>query len=334
MITLGAGYYPNLDILKYLSALCVVWIHVSGMSGYANPKWFDIILTTAVPFFFVSSGLLMGKHAEASGNFSKYFKNKSINLIRIWIIWLLIYLPLDIFECCPVLTIKWIAAWSKHALIYGEGGLSWPLWFIFSMIIGCLLLSVATRKRIILGTIVVFILSSALSFFTSMTSPSDLYGYFGIFGNSPTPPLIDVRLIRLLSGPICLSAGIMLSWIRFKQTDKRYVISIAFLLIVTGCIMHCYGIALNILPRSIGLILIAILLPQVKINTRFIRQQSMWIYYCHMYCIILIRDLYVQNHFQTIPYGLTVMIASMAVGWILTKISDTQRFKFLKFLIN
>lgn len=304
------------------------------MSGYANPKWLDIILTTAVPFFFVSSGMLMGKHAETSGNFSSYLWNKSVKFIRLWIIWVLIYLPLDMLFKSPDISMEWMTNWAKHAIIYGEGTWSWPLWFIFSMIIGCLLLSIATSKRLILGTLLVFTLSSILFIFLTLTSPSDLSHYIGILGNRTFPPLIDMRLIRMLLGPICISTGIMISWLRLKPAIIPFVISFAFLLIVMGCVMAYHNITLDILPRSIGLVLIAVLLPQARLNTSSIRQQSMWIYYAHMYCVIIL--MFFQIHFRIAIeiYQLTAVILCIVVGWMLTKISNTQRFKFLKVLIS
>ena len=98
--------------------------------------------------------------------------------------------------------------------------------------------------------------------------------------------------------------------------------------------MGYHNITLDILPRSVGLVLIAVLLPQAKFNTYSIRQQSMWIYYAHMYCVIIL--MYFQIHFH-IPikiYELTAVILSLFVGWVLTKISNTQRFKFLRVLIS
>jgi len=129
------------------------------MTDFPNPKWLDIIISTAVPFLFVSSGLLMDNHSGESDNSSSYFRDKAVKFIRIWVIWMLNYLPVDMLFHRPDISLQWIINWAQHAILYGEGTYSWPLWFIFSMIIGCLLLSLATLKCMKLGTLIVFALS-------------------------------------------------------------------------------------------------------------------------------------------------------------------------------
>jgi len=98
--------------------------------------------------------------------------------------------------------------------------------------------------------------------------------------------------------------------------------------------MGYHDIALAILPRSIGVVLIAVLLPQVKINSSSLRQQSMWIYYSHMYCLVVLMFLMIHLQFPVAIYDSAAFILSMTAGWVLTRISNTVRFKFLRVLIS
>ena len=98
--------------------------------------------------------------------------------------------------------------------------------------------------------------------------------------------------------------------------------------------MGYHKITLDILPRSVGLVLIAVLLPQAKINTNSLRQQSMWIYYSHMYCVIILVFLKIHFQIETAIYDIAAVVSSLAVGWILTRISHTRHFKFIRVLIS
>lgn len=166
------------------------------------------------------------------------------------------------------------------------------------------------------------------------TAPTDYSICIDILGHKITLPTINKGFARALLGPICVSAGITINWLRLKPTSIRPVIFFAVLLIVTRCIMGYHDIALAILPRSIGVVLIAVLLPQVKINSSSLRQQSMWMYYSHMYCVIILMYFQIHFHIAIEIYELTAVILSLFVGWILTKISDIKRFNFLRVLIS
>ena len=134
------------DILKFIFALVVVWIHTgtNDLHGLVN---------IAVPFFFVMSGFfLFGKIFTQPDSISK----QSVLLkwlkstIRLYLLWTLIYLPFAIIgfykEGLPL--IKSTVVWLRNVLLVGENYLSWPLWYLLGMIWAGIVILLSIKLRI------------------------------------------------------------------------------------------------------------------------------------------------------------------------------------------
>lgn len=324
-------FYSNINILKYISAIIVVWTHAAQLIDFENPRWLEVVINTCVPFFFISSGFLMAKRATCAKEFSSYLLNKSAVFLRLWILWLLIYLPFDLLwyrHLGIALDGKFAFSWLIHALLYGMGHWSFPFWFIFSQTMACFLLSLATRKNIYIGIIITFILCSVIYIVADSIGKS--YPLPGLFTWSE----IDIPVMAwcMLAGTIFVSAGILAERLIRGNDNVLIIIGIGFAFIAIGTLMWHYDIILDTLLRVSGVVLIAVALPQIKIDTQSIQQQSIWIYYAHMYCLGIIGFLQLDNNkllFMTLSMGL-----SIAAGWALTRISDTKRFQCLRQLIK
>lgn len=89
-----AGQINSLDILKFIMAVAVVVLHVGALYGEPcvyGPAvcWFENL---AVPFFFISSGYLIGRHisAQTSADSKAYLRGKSRRYLRLFVVWSLI----------------------------------------------------------------------------------------------------------------------------------------------------------------------------------------------------------------------------------------------------
>lgn len=325
--THGYKQYPNLDIIKYLAAICVVCIHLGCFIKTAEPypNWFAIIIHTAVPFFFTCSGFLIGINAASKPDFSKYLFKKSLKFLKIWAIWILIYLPLDIlaYQNYTHLSIDWIVNWFFYSIIHGQGILSWPLWYLFSMTIGCLIISLSCRKNIKIGTSCVVVITALIYISLNIIPTNQLPSILQIFKDLS---------YTYLTGAIFISSGIILSWIKFQHSDIRLLLIVAIAFIILGCVMYHYDIILNTLPRGIGLTMLAVTLPQIKFNTISVRQQSMWIFYIHMYCIGVLVSININTH--PVFFFISSIMLSIITGALLTIITRLKSFYFLKILIS
>lgn len=96
--------YPNLDLMKFFLALLVVEIHTRPLKCfYFAETVIEGIDVLAVPFFFLASGFLCFRDLNyasfgvAISAGTERVRNTIIKLVRLYLIWTLLYLPLTIF---------------------------------------------------------------------------------------------------------------------------------------------------------------------------------------------------------------------------------------------
>lgn len=89
--------YHAIDIIKFLCAVLVIMVHTAPLLPYnAKANWFlmTIMGRFVVPFFFISTGYFICKNTQERGEW--YFKSYIRSLIKIYLIWSLVYLPCGI----------------------------------------------------------------------------------------------------------------------------------------------------------------------------------------------------------------------------------------------
>ncbi|MBO1003880.1 acyltransferase family protein [Pseudogracilibacillus auburnensis] len=95
-------YYNGIDVARVIAAFLVVCVHTDPLMTYsANGNYFlvSVIARLAVPFFFVVSGFFFGKKLSvdtALGSDLYVLFPVLKKLLTIYMVWLLIYLPLQI----------------------------------------------------------------------------------------------------------------------------------------------------------------------------------------------------------------------------------------------
>lgn len=94
---------PGVDIGKFIMAFAVVAIHVSSGSctGERLPLLGEWFVNLAVPFFFITSGYLLARKIKAINNsnaIGQMLLRRALQLFRIFGYWLLIYLPITIYQ--------------------------------------------------------------------------------------------------------------------------------------------------------------------------------------------------------------------------------------------
>ena len=90
--------YNLLDITKMIMAFMVIGIHVKMNSVCAAtvPTILEFIMGSAVSFFFITSGFLLQSKIIRKNNSRTVLKGTFIRILRLYIIWILLYLPISI----------------------------------------------------------------------------------------------------------------------------------------------------------------------------------------------------------------------------------------------
>lgn len=320
----------GVDILKYIMALGVVAIHVASGSctGISFTPVFTWFIRLAVPFFFVTSGFLLARqlHKKSDSNINNILRVRCKKILKLFSLWLLIYLPITLicfpYSEKPIYRLFLIII--ENILLRGEILYAWPLWFLYSLLLITLglWLTIKSKKLRILFicfVAVYYIAAQCQSYFETSEIPKYLQ-YFYKF----TP-------VRAISGGGCLLSGILMHRL-YKIIAYRYNV---WLLIAVSLILFILELPFYELFGGAAIFLFASLL---KINnpklSESMRIQSMWIYYMHMYIIFVIVSIskIEDIKLQLYPTYFIVLLSSMLLAYMLSKLQTRPRFKFIAFL--
>ena len=128
-------------------AILVVAIHTSAYNCYSQ-VWINqvgaILVSLAVPFFFVCSGfLLWRKIATAPAEVQlERIKQWIRHVVQLYAVWTIVYLPYAIYGLWKEQLGfgKSIAIYLRNVILVGENYGSWPLWYLLALIMaGCIL---------------------------------------------------------------------------------------------------------------------------------------------------------------------------------------------------
>lgn len=165
--------YDNLDILKYISAILIIILHLRPFQNYSNEldlAFNNIITRICVPIFFLITGYFVAKKEKSKYDYIKYYIKKQIPL---YLIWSLIYIPvivatiiqylptinnyisqlnLSLYYLIPLLIIA-IPIVIIIALLYT--GIYYHLWYFPAVILSLLVLSKWKKKFSIKSLLIV-----------------------------------------------------------------------------------------------------------------------------------------------------------------------------------
>ena len=88
--------YQNLDILKYISAILIMILHLRPFINFSDQldlAFNNIITRICVPIFFIITGYFVAKKENNNENYIKDYIKKTIPL---YLVWSLLYIPIII----------------------------------------------------------------------------------------------------------------------------------------------------------------------------------------------------------------------------------------------
>lgn len=251
--------------MKVLMAFVVVSIHTT--------EWPLLgIREVAVPFFFLVSGFfLFGKMTGERFADLAVIRTWTLKILKLYLIWTAIYLPFTIFGWVQDgLTWKQaLAVFIRNLAFLGQNYLSWPLWYLLSMIWGGVLFYLLRAVNVPLwGMLLAGILLFAIPHVP------------GVLDSSLYKKLFKDSTNLVFTGPMYLAIGGLL-----RRYEVRLPLWGGALLAVAGLVgMHWYPLpALPFATAGFFLLAKELRLPFVSDRlSRTFRDGSETIYLVHM----------------------------------------------------
>ena len=314
--------YDAINIMKVICSIFVIGFHCNPFNRISVRVEFilnNFIFNIAVPFFFVCSGYFFWEKYKTD---KIYIKSYLKRLLKIYLIWSMIYLPWIIFKYCI----------NDRLLIYDFiilvrnivfSGTVYHLWYLVTLIYSIIIIGVVLEKERYLELIIISIISLVIIILgNTIPNIEDniiIKIYSNLFGGIKT---------GILYGIPCVSIGILTN----KYDVKKYKVifkfsSLIYLVLLLINIYNNYynGNIVFILTLIIVVGLLRILLSckyTIK-NKRFkyIREISLNVYCIHVLILIMISkiedNMHIQNKYINIYNFIMVTIISFGVSMIL-----------------
>lgn len=129
---------PGINLMKFLMAFAVVAIHSQNLSvGQRYMPAINWVISLAVPFFFIVTGYFTARRLQSFNSEAEseaYFTAHARKSLRLYLSWLLVYLPVTItvylLSGKPLMSCA--LDFVSSILVRGESPFAWTLWYIYS----------------------------------------------------------------------------------------------------------------------------------------------------------------------------------------------------------
>lgn len=290
--------YNSIDIFKFIFSICVIANHTHPLENCNNKiilALYYALLALAVPFFFISTGYLIGKKNISKGkdcNDIELIKKHLYKIIKLYIVCSVIYFPLTMMDYARNGKgfLYNILLYIKDFIFVGGYNTSYLLWYLLSTIYSLLLIYFLSKRRYNIKkiTIICFIMTSFGLIISKLVS-IDVHNFLIIdsFLNIIKNTIINGKLFN---GFFYISIGMMIST---KQQNKKILPLIVFIISFLTCsfVSSFLGFLLMIEVLSLFCLII-----QIKTNNKpiykYLRKLSTYNYFSHMwvwniYCYLI-----------------------------------------------
>lgn len=186
-------YYPILDLVRFIAALFIILIHIFPEGSTTESVGFDssiptllgissvyALLRVATPIFFVISGFLLfkkiGLNPEKKWRYIGFF---SLKLLFLYLFWYVVALPITIRDITGFINQGDTYNLVRYIVITLWKGAPRGFWFLVSLALSVLIVSLCKSKKSFIAIIIVSSLMYAYGCFNS--------AYFGIFASGDNP---------------------------------------------------------------------------------------------------------------------------------------------------
>lgn len=317
--------YNAIDVTRLFMAICVVAIHTRPLESVTNTvimSLYNTVLALAVPFFFMATGFLLFDNMDDKKSGSTYLrklKNHGIKLIKAYIMWSIIFLPVSIYGYYyeGESVIKAIFLYIRNLFFQGEHFYSWHLWYLLSAIYTIGLIWLLVKKvngdlRICAAVAIVFFLLAHLLDYSVVRMES--------------LPLVLKKIVklyqvtfgrgRMLSGTYLIIFGMLVA------KHKKIIARIPSLFLIGGVSVTFIISAFlnNMFTLLMTIVLLFACIQKIKIRGnksifRYMRRTSTVIYYTHMLFFLYSLKQGMQGQFGVEAFVITVL-CTLILAWI------------------
>jgi len=336
--------YQNLDILKYVSAILIIILHMRPFLNFSDQldlAFNNIVTRICVPIFLVITGYFVAKKEKINSNYIKEYIKKTIPL---YVLWSIIYIPIIIaiiFQYQSVINsylsslnisfplfIMLLALLLPIVLIvaFFYTGTYYHLWYFPALIFSLLLLKKWKQKfniKYLLGMSFIFLLFGATETYYGVLPLSIkelLSYYYNIFFT--TRNFLFFGLFYVVLGYFMGSKEKVYS----KNCFVKLIVSI-FLLIFEAILLHDIerlnsNILISCVPLTYYLFISTIYITNYLKTTKILAALSKYYYLIHPLVIFIISIFFKQ--LSDYPYLniLLILIITHILSFIIIKIKE------------
>lgn len=284
--------YSLIDIFKLIFAIGIVAIHCNIFDNNGMISWLTLhgIFRLGVPFFFCVSGFLLYEKLLNTENDKEYIKKYIKRLFIPLIFWLIINIPIKLFEYKSNGILLIVIKLFRLLIFYPWGA----MWYVLALIVSILLVyPLYKRDKLKLAVII----GSILYIFALLCN-----NYYFIIENTFVQKIVDIYLFittsarnGIFEGFYFVSVGIYINKMIYdkKINNKTNLIVLIFsyiLLILEIILIKNY----NHKDDHSLFVMYIILIPSLivflqkyslKMNTKILRNYSSGIYFCHRFIL-------------------------------------------------
>ena len=324
------GLYA-IDVMKYIMAFCVIAIHTTPLKDIDNDtisRMYEAAVSIAVPFFFLSSGYLIGRKIQNTKEFDDILvERQQRKIIKYYVIWTIVYLPLTILGFCKAGDgfVKSLVQFIRNVFFQGENYYSWPLWYLLSAIYGLTILKLLVESKKETKKFNFYSIA-ILCFCVFMHFATDYLVNLNTTNNIVmTVSLILEKTIgkgRLFSGVYYILLGNMIAKNEY-HIDRIYLLAIFTASYLTVAFTSFFPIKV-IMCITFFLLVISF---KATGNGIYFRRTSTIMYYTHM-IVFFVLNIIANNEM----YGWIGFVVCCVVTNILAYVLNTVKFKNCKLL--
>lgn len=331
--------YNSIDLTKWIMAIFVIAVHTHPLESIQNSfiyKIYEVMITMAVPFFFMASAYLLFYKMNGSygdDNNIQIINKYIIKMVKLYLIWNVVYFPLAVYGYVQDGDgiLKSIAMYIRGFFFVGEQFYSWPLWYLLSTIYSMSLIKILLKKRleekyILILSIFVFIIAQIMTYMVE--SQESLNGILYLFSQFIK---LSIGNGRILTGFCYISIGMCIA--KYKKSIDWKISLLASVITFAISVFYPNFISTLLLYIFFFFLVLSIKMKDKKIYY-YLRKSSTIMYFTHMLFFFAWSIKLGMGQKEGVNGFIFTFICTVITSFAICIIQKKKEYKILKELFN